>query len=130
GRDIIAQWIRRPKPLSGLAERECVSLCYHVWYGVTVVSELECDQIYYHRCVTARSNPHSFWGYFSTNRDPQIRDDSIKKMGWRFRHGLTMRMWRVVDDWGYKYKKLLAESLRDCPDSFLPETIEDDREEE
>ncbi|KAG8721210.1 hypothetical protein FRC09_008260 [Ceratobasidium sp. 395] len=131
--DIVEQWTRRPGPLSEQVELESISLCYYVDFWIDVKREtdlLDHDHVYYHRCPVACTDPRSFWGYLSTNKDPQAWNDNLENMGWKLRYGVEMHMWKLVDDWGYKYRKLLAESLRSMPGSFPTEAAETDLDEE
>ncbi|KAG8728135.1 hypothetical protein FRC12_021986, partial [Ceratobasidium sp. 428] len=88
------------------------------------------DHVYYHRCPAARSDPRRFWGYLSTNKDPRAWNDNLENMGWELRYEVRMSMWKMVDYWDYKYRKLLAESLRSMPGSFPTEAAETDLDEE
>ncbi|KAG8729515.1 hypothetical protein FRC12_020913 [Ceratobasidium sp. 428] len=131
--NIVRQWTHPLRLPQEQVDLETISLCNYVFCLIEVTNREttlpDSVQIYYHRSPVAQSDPRSFWGYFSTSRDPQARDGSLEDLGWTLRYWVSIDIWRIVDDWGYKHRKLLAESLRNMPGSFATEATEDDHEE-
>ncbi|KAG8723452.1 hypothetical protein FRC09_003298 [Ceratobasidium sp. 395] len=131
--DVVKQWTRRPTPLTEQVELESISLCRWICSIIYVERKIDLsdhNRVYYHRCPAARSDPRSFWGYFSTSKDPQAWSNNLENKGWKLRYRINTYMWKIVDDWGYKYRKLLAEGLRSMPGSFPTEAVETDLDEE
>ncbi|KAG9087118.1 hypothetical protein FRC07_012905, partial [Ceratobasidium sp. 392] len=60
-------------------------------------------------------------GYFGTNKIPNVRADNLKYQGWEFMYELRINYYRIADDWGQMYRKLLKESMDSMPGSFPAE---------
>ncbi|KAG8789294.1 hypothetical protein FRC12_013688 [Ceratobasidium sp. 428] len=120
-KDLVAHWAREYRTRPREVELESLSLCVKVHFSVNVVqrnSSVDYDKIYYHRHPSARSDPISYWGYLSTNNDPEAQCDNLERQGWEFEYHLSCDKLDIADDWGYKYRKLLGESLSGIPGSF------------
>ncbi|KAG9122918.1 hypothetical protein FRC07_000503 [Ceratobasidium sp. 392] len=131
--DFVAHWAHARKLLPGGGMLESTSRCSEVTFQHRLKKPpgwCDNDQIYYHRCPTTGSDPRNFWGYFSTNKNPDARTDDLENQGWELKYGLYVSYHRIADDWGYMYRKLLKESLDTMPGSFPTDDPGDSFEDE
>ncbi|QRV98454.1 hypothetical protein RhiJN_26473 [Ceratobasidium sp. AG-Ba] len=120
-------WERRAKfwrsYVSGSSNQDIQDLCTCTTVGYLIsVEEYGVGAnnrfVYYHRRPFARSNPRDFWGYMSLSSDPENRNSDLERNGWVLKHSI------LVDDWGYRYRRLLRDSMAAVPGSFT--SIEQD----
>ncbi|KAG8759758.1 hypothetical protein FRC12_009694 [Ceratobasidium sp. 428] len=120
-KDLVAHWAREYRTRPREVGLESLSLCMSLKFHIKVVqrnSSADSENIYYHCHPSALSDPTSYWGYLSTNKDPEAQCDNLERQGWEFQYDLICDKLDIADDWGYKYRKLLGESLSRIPGSF------------